>query len=127
MKQKYYPEFKNYPEFHKILLKTDLLIRQQQQQQFPGSPTASPTNTSNNASIISNSADSGLSTPPPSFSPSSISPNNHSISSPTSQHNFNSARLINDALTSIDEDLIDSGYMNDSALDSSTCSSGKQD
>ena len=27
MKQKYYPDFKNYPEFHKILLKNDLLFK----------------------------------------------------------------------------------------------------
>jgi hypothetical protein len=27
MKQKYYPEFKNYPELHKILLKSDFLFK----------------------------------------------------------------------------------------------------
>jgi hypothetical protein len=27
MKQKYYPDFKNYPEFHKILLKNDLIFK----------------------------------------------------------------------------------------------------
>jgi hypothetical protein len=37
MKQKYYPEFRSYPEFHKVLLKSDLLLKKTNS---PSSPPA---------------------------------------------------------------------------------------
>lgn len=120
MKQKYYPEFKNYPEFHKILLKTDVLLRQQQQIVATSPPPSIQTGTE--SSFMSMMAQTPT-TPPSLSSPtSSSSPSN--LMSPTSYAHANSNRLINDALASIDEDFIDSGYINESALDSSICSSG---
>ena len=35
MKHKYYPKFKNYPEFHKILLKNDLILKLTSQSNSP--------------------------------------------------------------------------------------------
>ncbi len=35
MKHKYYPKFKNYPEFHKILLKNDLILQLTSQSSSP--------------------------------------------------------------------------------------------
>ena len=109
MKQKYYPEFKNYPEFHKVLFKTDL-IKQQSIQSAVESKAISSVSLSSISSSLSQSSTSS----------------SQSILSPTSPTNNNaSTRLINDALTSIDEDFgIDSGYMNESvlALDTSSIS-----